>query len=339
MKISKIISNTAISATCYLAASILPAQAQEASWKMHVALTESRVETQTAQKFVDAVNSTTDDLSITLFSGGSLGIKDADMLRILPRGNVIQAAALYPGYLTRDNPDFAYILPPGVASDPNSLRDAASVLKEVYGQVYDAAGIKALGFIGHATRDTHIMCKEPVNSLEELRKRKVRVWEKFHVDTFEALGVSAQIIGQSELYVAMQTGVVDCAVYPVSLAVTVSLQEVAPYASYLFPYVLHPWTFVVSQSAFDKLSPETQATLVEVGAAVEAAAMEDYVNGTNDTAAMETFVSSGGTILEPFSDEDRAAFRDAARNLWSELSEDGGDQRKANYEKVNDALK
>jgi len=57
------------------------------------------------------------------------------------------------------------------------------------------------------------------------------VWSKDQVDTFERLGVSAQIIPQTEMHVALRTGVVDCAVYPALFAHTVSLQEVAKYAS------------------------------------------------------------------------------------------------------------
>lgn len=57
------------------------------------------------------------------------------------------------------------------------------------------------------------------------------MWSKDQVDTFERLGVSAQIIPQTEMHVALRTGVVDCAVYPALFAHTVSLQEVAKYAS------------------------------------------------------------------------------------------------------------
>ena len=57
--------------------------------------------------------------------------------------------------------------------------------------------------------------------------RKLRVWARDQVETFTRLGISAQIIPQEELYVALKTGVVDCAVYPALYAHTVSLQEVA----------------------------------------------------------------------------------------------------------------
>jgi len=190
-----------------------PASAADINWKMHMVWVPARPEAQAYQRFADEVTKRAGDaLDIQLFSSGSLGVKDPDMLRILPRGNIIQAAGLYPGYLSRDKPQYAYTLPAGVVSAPEKLQAILPELRSIYEETYDEAGIKLLGFVGHAVRDTHIMCKEPVNTLEDLRTKKLRVWEQFHVDVFEKLGVSAQIIGQNDLYVAMQTGVIDCAV-------------------------------------------------------------------------------------------------------------------------------
>ena len=187
------------------------------------------------------------------------------------------------------------------------------------------AGIKLLGFVGHAVRDTHIMCKEPVKTLDELRGKKLRVWEQFHVDVFKKLGVSAQIIGQNDLYVAMQTGVVDCAVYPIGLAITVSLQEVAPYASYLFPYVLHPLNILASQTAFDALSPDLQEIVVNTAAKVQEDSIASYLSGVNDEKALKVFEESGGELLEPFPEADQQAFAEAARATWKDLSMSSGE--------------
>ncbi|MCF3933258.1 TRAP transporter substrate-binding protein DctP [Acuticoccus sp. M5D2P5] len=322
-----------------LMADTAPASAADANWKMHIVWVPARPEAQAYQTFVDTVNENAGDaLQIQLFPSGSLGVKDADMLRFLPRGNIIQAAGLYPGYLTRDKPQYAFTLPPGVVSQPEMLQEILPELSEIYGETYDEAGIELLGFVGHAVRDTHIMCKEPVNTLDELRGKKVRVWEQFHVDVFKKLGVSAQIVGQNDLYVAMQTGVVDCAVYPIGLAVTVSLQEVAPYASYLFPYVLHPLNILASKTAFDALPPETQEIVRDAAKKAEAESFEAYLSGVNDKKALEVFEADGGTLLDPFPEADQQAFVDAARETWKELADGGGEAAQANYETISNAI-
>lgn len=315
------------------------AVAAKTNWKMHIVWVKSRPEARAYQEWVDIVNRKTgDDFNITLYTGGSLGVSDADMLRILPKGNVIQAAGLYPGYLSRDRPQYAYTLPPGVVSQPETLEDLLPQLRNIYENTYDDVSIKLLGFVGHAVRNTHIMCKEPVNSLEELKNRKLRVWGQFQVDVFKKLDISAQIIGQNELYVAMQRGVVDCAVYPIGLATTVSLQEVAPYASYLFPYVLHPLNLIVSQEAYGKLPPETQTIMQEAARTVQKQSFQSYLSGVNDKKALETFREDGGTLLDPFPKEDLQKFREVSRETWKEKSYESGEKARKNYEILSDAI-
>lgn len=319
---------------------IQPSQAADVDWKMHLALVPARPEAQAYQHFVDLVNKKAGDaLKIRLFGSSSLGVKDADMLRILPRGNIIQATGLYPGYLSRDLPHYAYTLPPGVVSEPEKLQEILPDLRKIYEMAYTEHGIKLLGFVGHAVRDTHIMCKEPVNSLDKLRGKKLRVWEQFQVDVFEKLGISAQIVGQNDLYVAMQTGVIDCAVYPVGMAVSVSLQEVAPYASYLLPFVLHPWNTIVSQKSFDALPAKTQQVVLDAAQTVENESFESYLSGINDKKALETFRAGGGKLLDPFPAEDQKAFVKAARETWKKLSARSGKEGLRTYELLVQAIK
>jgi TRAP-type C4-dicarboxylate transport system substrate-binding protein len=241
--------------------------------------------------------------------------------------------------MTRDEPQLASTLPPGVVSNPDQLKEISPNLRKIYEEAYDRWGIKLLGFVAHAVRDSHILCKEPINSLEQLKSKKVRVWEQFHVDVFRKLGVSAQVIGQNDLYMAMQTGVVDCAVYPIGLAITVSLQEVAPHASYLFPYVLHPLNLIASKSAFDALSPELQTMVQNAAKETEEASFKSYLGGENDDKALEVFKKGNGKLIEPFSKEDQQKFAQAARETWREMSASGGAKAQQNYETLSKIVK
>jgi len=324
----------------WLAASLLIGGASVAhaatEWKMHMVWVPTRVEAQYYQKFVDRVNERAgSDLKISLYPGASLGVNDVDMLRILPRGNVIQAAGLYPGYMTRDEPHYAVTLPPGVVSEPEKLPELIPALNEIYERTYDKWGIKLLGYVAHPVRDTQVICKEPVKSLDELKGKKVRVWEKAQADTFQRLGIAAQIIGQNDLYMALRTGVVDCAVYPIHFSLTVSLQEAAPYASYLFPYVLHPLNIIVSKSAYDKLSPELQKILADTAQEIQKESFEAYVNGDVDKTSEEQWKAAGGTVLEPFPEADQQRFAEAARAVWKESAEQIGGVATENYKAVN----
>jgi TRAP-type C4-dicarboxylate transport system substrate-binding protein len=315
-----------------------PARAQQ-EWKMHIIWVPARPEAKAYQDFADAVNArTAGKLAIKLFPGGSLGIKDVDMLRILPAGNVIPIAGLYPGYMTRDEPEYAVTLPPGVIKEPEKLLQALPALTKIYQETYDKWGIKLLGYVMHPVRDTHIFCKDPISSFAQLKGKKLRVWEKFHVDTFGALGVSAQIIAQNDLYVAMKTGVVDCAVYPVGFATTVSLQEVAPHASYLFPYVLHPLHVVVSKKAFEALPADQQQIMIEAAQAVQKKTIDQYMSGAYDKEAEAEIRQKGGKMLDPFPAGDQELFARTARQVWEKSATEIGKKAQDNRSAVLQAI-
>ncbi|CAM5212991.1 hypothetical protein CDEF62S_00352 [Castellaniella defragrans] len=308
-------------------------------WKMHLVWAGNRVETHYYKQFAELVNKRAEGkLHITVYDGGSLGIKDVDMLRILPKANVVQIAGLYPGYLTRDEPAYAVTLAPGAIAD---AADTVAIYKDfakIYQKTYDKWGIKLLGFVAHPVRDTSVVCKTPVNDLRTLRQHKLRVWEKMQVDTFQRLGVSAQIVPQNNLYLAMQTGVVDCAVYPLHFALTLSLQEVAPNASYLFPYTLQPLNLIVAKKAFDALPPEVQAIVEAAALEVQSESAKTYIAGSVDREAEHAWVEKGGKINKPFDQADQTAFTQAANTAWEIDAKELGGVAEANYQSITQAL-
>lgn len=334
---SKTLSKIIFSIVVFL--SITTAAHAITKWKMHMVWVPNRVEAQYYQKFVDLVNERAEgELEIELYSGGSLGVKDVDMLRTLPRGNVIQAAGLYPGYMTRDEPEYAVTFPPGVVPEPEKLLNILPILTDIYEETYDKWGIELLGYVAHPVRDTQVICKEPITSLEQLKGKKIRVWEKAQAETFEELGLTAQIIGQNDLYMAMRTGVVDCAVYPMHFSLTVSLQEAAPYASYLFPYVFHPLHIIVSKAAYEKLPEHLQEILKKAAKEVEEESMEAYINGDVDKESAQEWEAEGGTVLDDFSAEDQEIFTKAAATVWDRLTSEIGGVARKNYEDIQGAL-
>jgi TRAP-type C4-dicarboxylate transport system substrate-binding protein len=318
-----------------MAISALPALAQQVNWKMHIVWVPAREEAKAYQHFVDLVNERAKGkLNIALHPGGSLGVKDIDMLRVLPPGNVIQIAGLYPGYMTRDVPEYAVTVPPGVIKDAETLVKILPALTKIYQETYDKWGIKLLGYVAHPVRDTHIYCKDPISSLAQLKGKKLRVWEKFHVQTFDALGVAAQVIGQNDLYLAMKTGVVDCAVYPIGFANTISLQEVAPNASYLFPYVLHPLNLIVSKKAFDALPADVQKIVQDAAQEVQTQTVASYVKGDFDKVATAEFLKKSGKLLAPFPAADQAVFQKAAREIWDREAKAIGKKAEENHDAI-----
>ena len=316
-----------------------PAAADGTEWKMSTTYVDTRSEIEFFKKFIaDVEEKSGGNLKIQLFTGGSLGVKDVDMLRVLPKGNAIQIATTQPTYLSRDQPSFAVALPTGVFNNVNEIEKIDDTLHDIFGSVFDKWGIELIGFLGHPASEGQIYCKTPVRSLDEMRTKKVRVWEKFQVDTLTELGVSAQIIPQNELYLALANGVVDCTLYAAPWANSLSLHEVAPYASYLFPLVLPPLNIIASKTSYEQLSPEDQQAIASAADDIWAETMALWISGEQDAVEKKRYVDNGGTMLEPFSDEDRAEYAAAARKVWENAAEGVGPEAVEARQKILAAL-
>jgi TRAP-type C4-dicarboxylate transport system substrate-binding protein len=205
------------------------------------------------------------------------------------------------------------------------LISALPEIQSIYTEVLSDLDIVPTGFMALPLLKASIFCREePVNSLEKLRTKKLRVWSNDQVQTFTKLGVSAQIIGQNDLYVALQTGVVDCAVYPALFAHTISLNEVTKYASYLYPVAGVPYVLGASKGSWENLSDSERQAISTAAANVWARTNEYSGAEDKEQSARAKLETQGVEFLAPFPDSDRASFLDAASSTWLEIAEEAG---------------
>jgi len=182
--------------------------------------------------------------------------------------------------------------------------------------------VSTVGYVAIPTLSVSVFCsKEPVNTLEDLKKIKLRVWAREQVETFTRLGVSAQIIPQEETYVALKTGVVDCALYPALYAGTISLQEVTNYASFLYPMASAPYTLGVETKRWEATDPAIKEAITTA-----ANALWDRTNQYDSDLEKELEARGklGVTWGEDFPEADRQLFLAAVSETWQMLAEEAG---------------
>ncbi len=320
-----------------LAASLQGGIAEE--WRLNNFLPETRPETAELEKFVaDANEAIEGDIQIKMYSGGSLGLPNTDALRFLPRG-AVEMSLLWANYLGRDAPALSSVVVQGTIGSIEEFEKAIPVVREIYEEEFADWGVTSVGYVAIPMLSVSVFCRnEPVRTLEDLKSKKLRVWARDQVETFTRLGVAAQIIPQEEMYVAMKTGVVDCALYPALYAHTVSLQEVASHASYLYPMASGPYVIGVATEKWDATDDQTKSAIT--------AAAEDLWQRTNqyeddfarELEAREKLAADGVTWGEDFSDADRALFVNSVTETWEMLAEEAGGNAPAYRERVLDAL-
>ena len=138
--------------------------------------------------------------------------------------------------------------------------------------------------------------------------------------------MAAQIVPQNELYAALQTGVVDCALYAARFAKSISLQEVAKHAVYTgFPFPPAPYAIVAHQATLDGLSAENRAALYQALVTLKDESFQFDGDAEAEAAARTALTTAGVTWYADFNEADVAAIREAAAATWLKLSEEGGE--------------
>ena len=231
------------------------AAADPVTWKLDWGLVEGRSESKLVKEFVERVNKRTDGkFKIDVYFGGSLGINQADALRALKSGG-IDMSLLYAGYLSRDLPELTAAYATAASANFEEIRKIAPVLAEINAEGFTTWDVTTVANVMIPAFDWHFMCKTPVGDLKTLRTKKVRANDGTMAATFALLKVNAQIVPQAETYLALQTGVIDCTVYPVAIAKTISLHEVAKFASYFVPHSAMPIAIGVGNAKWASLNP------------------------------------------------------------------------------------
>lgn len=322
-----------------LALGVASSSAVAAEWRFNNFLPGTRPESAELERFVEDVNAALDGKEkLTLYSGGSLGLPNTDTLRFLPKG-AVEMSLMWANYLGRDAPALSSVVVQGTIGSIDEFEKAIPTVREIYEEEFADWGVSSVGYVAIPMLSVSVFCREePVRTIEELKTKKLRVWARDQVETFTRLGVSAQIIPQEEMYVAMKTGVVDCALYPALYAHTVSLQEVAKYASFLYPMASGPYVIGVSTEKWEATDEATKAAITD--------AAEDLWNRTNqyeddferELEAREKLVEQGIVWGEDFSQEDRDLFVSSVTETWKMLAEEAGGNAPAYRDRVLTAL-
>jgi TRAP-type C4-dicarboxylate transport system substrate-binding protein len=150
--------------------------------------------------------------------------------------------------------------------------------------------------------------------------------------------VSAQIVPQEDLYVALKTGVVDCALYPALYAHTISLQEVASHASYIYPMASGPYVIGVETERWEATDPAIREAITTAAADLWERTNQYDEDYAKELAARDELAAQGVTWGADFPEEDSAKFLEAVSETWGMLADEAGGNAPAYRERVLTAL-
>ena len=219
-----------------------------------------------AERFAELVEAKTGGrVTVNVAGSEQLG-SDAAVLMSLRTG-AIDLSANSQGTASNLVPEVGALGLPFLFADPDeAFRVLDGPVGEELAKRFEELGIIVLGWWDNGIR--HVTnSKRAITRPEDLRGLKVRTpADPMTIDIFRALGAATEQISFSELYVALQQGVVDGQENPLANIASAKIYEVNPYIS----LTAHKWEsnpFLMSQIAWDRIGEDDRE-------AVKAAARE-----------------------------------------------------------------
>lgn len=299
----------AISATCF---------AEKGSPEVVLRLSEDQSidypTTRGCQYFADLVEERTDGrIHIEVYDSGTLGDTTAVVEQL--QYGAIDMIRCGTGDLTSFSQRLGVLILPYLYSSTENYYNCmdSEVAQEIL-KMEDADGLIGLCYFTNGSRSFY--SSKPLTCLSDLKGMDIRTQSSaLMMGMVEAIGAVPTAIAYSEVYSALQTGVVDAAENSVCSYVSEAHMEVAPNLL-LDCHVYEPDLLIMSRQIWNELTPEDQEIFAQ--AAKEAVVFERSIYEEYEQDALKK-AADAGVVISELTPEQQQEFVDATANLPEEL--------------------
>lgn len=249
-------------------------------------------------------------VEVRVFHGGELG-SAPDVLEAVQLGSLEMATATM-GVMANFVPEFDIVSLPFLFRGPDHLKKTLDgELGDVLRDAAEAGGFRLVAAGTSGTRQLY--SKDPVRAPEDVKGKKVRVMEvPILIETWRELGAVATPVSFPEVYMALQTGVVDAAESSFLSWVNSSHYEVASYGIRI-NYADAGRVYVLSPEVADRLPDDLLQAVEQATRETADLVHRLYVDG--EAEAIQEATEHGATVIEP----DVDAFRDAIQPIYEKF--------------------
>ncbi|MBK1659732.1 TRAP transporter substrate-binding protein [Paracraurococcus ruber] len=263
-----------------------------------------------------------------------IGVQAADALRHLRTG-AFDVMAVLIGQVARDEPFFDGLDIIGVSTNVEDLRKAVEAGREAFDRrLQERFNAKVMAIWPFGPQ--YFFCNAPVRSVADLRGLKVRSYTPSMTALLTHLGASPVTLQFSEVYPALQRGLVTCGVTSAVSAYAGNWGEVT---THTFPLSVAGGVqgHFMSMAAWRRFSPEQQAALVRAFQGLEKQ-MWDFA-AVSDQQSLDCLAGRPScegrkftSVIAAVPPEDDAkvreavtsvvlpSFRDSCNRIWGECS-------------------
>jgi tripartite ATP-independent transporter DctP family solute receptor len=255
-------------------------------------------------------------ITVKVYMGGTMGDEVANVKQL--RNKELHISTLFSGNLTPNAPTANALCLPYLFT---SMEEAYAVLsdeafrKELADDVAKESGTRPLGWMIGGWRSI-TNSKKPINTLEDMQGLKIRVSPTaMQLAAFRAFGIEPHPMAWSEVFNALQQGVVDGQENMYVTNRDNKFWEVQKYMTEIH-YMLWIGAVLVSDSWYKTLDADTRA-LVEK--AVATAQNEQWAAAEKVESDSKKLTLDNGmqvTILDP---KEEARWKERARSIWPDF--------------------
>jgi TRAP-type C4-dicarboxylate transport system substrate-binding protein len=175
-------------------------------------------------------------------------------------------------------------------------------------------------FLGTWSAGYEVLSVKPVRTVDDLKGKKIGIFGKQFPVLFERLGAVPVALKSVEVYEALARGTIDARIGDAELVYRYKWYESAHYLTKFGVGALALSYWVMNMDTWNKLSPDIQATLLQLFKDTERKLDATYkANEAKQVQEMEKAV--GFEVIVP-SPEERAEFRAAAQAIWDDYAAD-----------------
>ena len=238
------------------------------------------------------------EITIDIQASGVLGSEDQILDNLLGGGNVTDISRISAFALSQYGCTKATLLSlPYVFENRDHFWNfATSDLAKEFLNEPQTIGLPLRGLAYGEEGFRHFFFKNAVTDINSLKGLKIRVSsDPVMTGLVSGLGASATTVPFTELYSALQTGVVDAAEQPTANSKSNAFPEVAPYFM-MDGHTLGAVQLIITDTAWNKLSAEQQAAVQE--AADYASQVCRQVSESKEAETLEALKAEGCTVIE-----------------------------------------
>ncbi len=234
---------------------------------------------------------------VDIQASGVLGSEDQILDNLLGGGNICDLSRISAFALTQYGCDKASLLsiPYTFVNEEHFWKFADSELAQEFLNEPQEIGLPLRGICYGEEGFRHFFFKNEVKGLDDLKGLKIRVSsDPVMTGMVSNLGASATTVAFTELYSALNTGVVDGAEQPTANYRSNAFQEVAPYLL-LDGHTLGALQIVITDNAWNKLNEEQQGWVMEAAKAASQTCREKVAEIEQKT--FEQLKEDGATVI------------------------------------------